>query len=70
MILKICPTEAGKKELEFKLKIVDDGIVLLPLPKCTLSVLQEEGNHQSEEIVDAHIDEINGRIEDREKNDG
>jgi len=40
------------------------------LPKCTLSVLQEEGNHQSEEIVDAHIDEINGRIEDREKNDG
>jgi len=32
--------------------------------------LQEEGNHQSEEIVDAHIDEINGRIEDREKNDG
>jgi len=45
MIFKICPTEAGKKELEFKLKIVDDGIVLLPLLKCTLSISQEENNY-------------------------
>ena len=45
MIFKICPTEARKKELEFKLKIVDDGIVLLPLLKCTLSISQEENNY-------------------------
>ena len=45
MIFKICPTEARKKELEFKLKIVDDGIVLLPLLKCTLSISQEESNY-------------------------
>ena len=45
MILKICPTEDGKKEIEFKLKVVDDGIVLLPLLKCTLSVLQEGSNY-------------------------
>ena len=45
MILKICPAEAGKKELKFKLKIVDDAIVLLPLLKCTLSVSQEGSNY-------------------------
>jgi len=45
MILKICPAEAGKKELKFKLKIVEDAIVLLPLLKCTLSVSQEGSNY-------------------------
>jgi len=45
MIFKICPAEAGNTELEFKLKIVDDSVFLVPILKCTLCGLEEGSNY-------------------------
>ena len=66
MIFKICPAEAGNEELEFKLKIADDNILLLPLLKCTLCNSEESNYDKFSEALMSPIIEKTERQEREE----
>ena len=66
MIFKICPAEAGNEELEFKLKIVDGNIFLLPVLKCTLCDSEESNYDKFSEALMSPIIEKTERQEREE----
>ena len=65
MSFKNCPVEAGNKELELKLKIMDDSVFLLPVFKCVLCGSEEQTNYDkfSEVLMDPVIEKTESQEE-------